>query len=226
MAKMTIGNHAPNTLPKNDLFPELNPDDYPEINFWTRESWAPYLQNGEKYAFRNNKEHVRRYLQFASGDIIPKSRVVQMSADQRSLWVKYRTQGTMPDTWSQAGADILEDFRTEMYRRYLELIYCKDHYKLALFAGDRYPSWIRHRAPLIVKVEDTQGGRVPVVEDEEDKPHMVRIPKRSRPAGVAADDVRLPQAKHLQLSQESSVAYLKSNHNATADQFAHKMLSE
>ncbi|KAH9853921.1 hypothetical protein C2E23DRAFT_884548 [Lenzites betulinus] len=186
--------------------PEPQPDLYPNITFWTRESWTPYQQHGDKHHLRHNAHNVRIYLQHADGSVISKGRLTEMSEFQRHLWEKYRNERKLPEKWSQAGSDIVSDHRQEMYRNFPELSLCEGHYKLALFASERYSSWIRSRALAIKGAQRA----VSIKEEPINEPHIVRVPKRACPPTVSGDVLDERPAKRANVEgsrREQSLDY-------------------
>ncbi|KAH9858469.1 hypothetical protein C2E23DRAFT_879962 [Lenzites betulinus] len=179
----------------------LSRDDFPLITYWSKASWAPYLQGGDEYHARNDTNGIRRYLQDSDGNTVPKARVTAMAEHQRRLWQKYRNQGNIPTKWSHAASDIFADHRREMYSGFPEFAYCDSHWKLALFASDRYPSWVRRRRTSADKDEGGPDAVTSGDEPEDDaKAHTVRVPKRT---AIASAPEQPPKPKRARIQRAS-----------------------
>ena len=147
-------------------------EDYPNVRFWTRQSWNLASQaqvieideEGEAFPELEEEEEgpkqplpsgrgkrraaqginvAMKYVELADGTIIDGFRAAEIRRYARSLWVKMALDDKLPATWSDADAASLAYYSDSMAQRFLEMRLCASDWKANLVATDNYPSW-RH----------------------------------------------------------------------------------
>lgn len=143
----------------NEDLPQLQREDYPNIQFWYRRDWTqatgdritnldeasstPDVRRG-KARSANGINVTMLYIEHEDGTIIDGFRAADIRRHARSIWVHLASNGMLFVSWGDADCTSLRLYFSEMKSRFPELRYCDLDWKADMIATDNYPAWKTH----------------------------------------------------------------------------------
>jgi len=127
---------GPPTLPP--ALDELDPDDYPNTQYWTQSSWIEYKK---KQANQGYGVFGLAFLCNAEGDRVSRDRLNAMTKRAKQLWNTLYRHRQDPTTWGKKGDFVADFFSRHMRNSFMEFGLCEGNWKADAFAIVRYPDW-------------------------------------------------------------------------------------
>ncbi|KAJ6558412.1 hypothetical protein B0H10DRAFT_1967318 [Mycena sp. CBHHK59/15] len=134
----------------SDVLTPLRQEDYRHIKFWLQSNWMS-LTKARKTT--NSSAPNPRGGSLASQGINTSARFIEdengkvmMAFASGRIWLELSKSGLAPATWGAASLSVEKGYADEMARRYPELRYCADNWKVNALATLNYPSWWKKAA--------------------------------------------------------------------------------
>jgi hypothetical protein len=108
---------------------ELDPDDYPNVRYWTQSSWTEYKK---KQTNQGSTVFGLAFLCDADGNRVSKDRLEAMTKRAKQLWTTL---------WGKKGDFVADFFSRHMRNSFIEFGLCEGGWKAEAFAIVRYPDW-------------------------------------------------------------------------------------
>ncbi|KAG2141321.1 hypothetical protein DEU56DRAFT_940811 [Suillus clintonianus] len=153
-----IGNTV-TTSSANEADKDLSPDEYKDVNFWTRSKWTLHVQAEKAVAKLGSSAATQRgSTRLAKGEnvacqFIEDAAGVPVDGHRakaaRSVFSAYLHQLNqagvkLPTSWSQVPLDLKEGFYHAIRTNYIEFRYCADNWKAEHLAMQNYSQWYKY----------------------------------------------------------------------------------
>lgn len=130
--------------------------DYPDVPYWVQDEWQR-LRGG--HGPDTNSPTYSIFMVDASGDPIPEGVRGDLRTEVVTYWNQIFRRGITPLPYDDNDADILDEFRTRIEKKFPWLRLCEGHWKVKQVWKNCYTNWKRKylKATLpITKIEPTQ----------------------------------------------------------------------
>jgi hypothetical protein len=175
-----------NSLPSlSSSLPPLSQSQFPNVKFWRRTHWEQSKLNKDIMTVNTGvsaKKNTLLYIEDANGAPIDGPRATEIRKRAREIFLKFKTSGTSPKTWTQLDLTSLQYYRVEMCTQFPELRFCEQDWKADKVAIDTYSGWYRNQTKSQTKSK---------LESNDDKSLL----KRSLPSDSFALESRLKKLK-------------------------------
>lgn len=128
-------------LPKTTPPPLCEQIDFPNVRFWTKNSWTDYTKDEDK---RGRKVSVGLYLTDEQGEQLSKDQMDEIGMTTKAAWVQMALANSLPKSWrliSQVAADY---FYNTVMAAHPEFSFAEGPWKARAYAIASYPNWIRY----------------------------------------------------------------------------------
>ncbi|KAJ7027372.1 hypothetical protein C8F04DRAFT_1399548 [Mycena alexandri] len=171
-----------------------DPKEFPLVRWWNRRDFTQSQtkkktitmnseagkRGGSRAAKNINVMH--QYLENEDGTVVSGLEAKAMRKHQRTIFREIRKQmpNELPTTWGNASLPVANYHRSEMYKVYPSLRFCRSHWKVDLMATTAYPSW--YKKSVKNKQDDLES-------DSDYKISGSRMDRSSGPCGSAGTAV-------------------------------------
>lgn len=145
--KNTSSAHGPtgSLNPLVSLQPSLNPNNFPNCKFWSKDAYSGSSKKKVPTGFFENlskpKDNVMTYYFKDSDGITVSKTVVTEGTYFHSIMEQFGTEGVLPATFSQLGVEAENRYLGLMETHFPFLCYCASHWKAKQIGTGNYSSW-------------------------------------------------------------------------------------
>lgn len=145
--------------------------EYPAIKYWTKDEWTgneskkkessdPTDEPGPRGKTRcaQGINVMTTFIEKEDGEPVSGSDAASMRAYARSLWKDFYARGIAPKTWGDAMRSVEAEYERDMERRWTELQFCSNHWKVHQIAKLNYPQWYKYYHKKMSRGKETKQG--------------------------------------------------------------------